>query len=234
MAKAVKLSVSLVIFLMLGVIVVAQNQEVKVEADKTTITIEGDNITLSSAENFGDEVVQNPCDKEGVMKLRAENKFAEVPEGLQNLGFGVGIGLSGLFRPEVNEVVMENGTVRITDEQWTRREFWLETHYLIYQSCLFDINRPYGHGPFAAVSVLNDQGLFNSVGLGWLVSLKRTEATDLENTSAFNVGVGVQFTGFDVLRDDLVEGEKIPAGAESNLLKRVDGLGWLIMVSFSF
>jgi hypothetical protein len=207
MAKAVKLSVVLIIFLLLGVIVIAQNQEVKVEADKTMITIQGD---------------------------RAENKFAEVPEGLQNLGFGVGIGLSGLFTPEVNEAVVENGTVRITDEQWTRREFWFETHYLIYQSCLFEINRPYGHGPFAAISVLNDQGLFNSVGLGWLVSLKRTEATDLENKSAFNVGVGVQFTGFDVLRDDLVEGEKIPAGAENNLLKRVDGLGWLIMFSFSF
>ncbi len=83
-----------------------------------------------------------------------------------------------------NILLKESVHTRLIEQKQFRREIWLESHYLWGDFCI-RIGEPgvwAGHGPFVAASVLSDGGFLNSVGLGYMVALKRDPENPDDNS----------------------------------------------------
>lgn len=232
MARIIKLA-GVLVFVLTAVIAIGDEPNSS-EEDTSTIIIKDNQVTITAPLEAPEPV--DPCDTSQNFRVNLVNgslrSAEQVPDFLKNLKFGLGIGVSTLPQPEVNKAEVVGGEVMITNQQQTRRQFWFETHYIVGQTCLKSIKRPLGHGPFVALNIVGDGGALNAIGAGWLVSLKRTEAADTTDTSAFNFGVGLQFTQFDMLGGGLKDGDEFTGSTIP--LKTVDGVGLLFMFSFSF
>jgi len=144
--------------------------------------------------------------------------------------FGVGIGVSRFSKDEVLETQIEEGLVRITDAQSTRRGLWLETHYLLDRFAPFDY---FSFGPFFGIQLLNggDEAI-NGIGFGIMASLKRKKKSDPDK-AAFNIGIGYHSTKIKVLGNGITEDQALPMGVESVRLRTKDESGILFMFSVS-
>ena len=154
--------------------------------------------------------------------------------GLGKFGFGLGIGVTALDREEIRDAVIENGIVRITDEEDVSRAIWLETHYTWDGWAQEKWKRTHtAPGVFFAVQASDDDSLFDAVAFGGLISFKRTRLSDKSNKLAFNIGLGIANKKIQVLGDGFAANEAIPDGVEGIRYKEIDETGPVLMFSFS-
>lgn len=144
--------------------------------------------------------------------------------------FGLGIGISDLSRADVLETQIEQGLVRVTDSEKTKRGLWLETHYLLDR---YAFGKYASHGPFFGIQVLEGDDVIKSVALGYMISLKRSPIKDKTSKTAFNLGLGLHTTKIKVLGNGIVEDQALPTGVESVRLKSKDETGVMLMFSVS-
>lgn len=181
-------------------------------------------------------------------RAEAERRAAEAtdtnppPGRLAGFGLAAGIGVVHLDDPEIADVTLENGIVRVGSEEDTINGFWLETHYTfakgkyavkeergksVYR------NRAFFHGPFLGVQVTDGADFLKTVGLGYMMSLKRNR-DDPEDKGAFNLGLGICNTQVHELIGGAADGEPLPEGMESPQLRQKNVLGGMLVFSFTF
>jgi len=179
----------------------------------------------------------------------AERKAAEqadanpAPGPLAGFGLAAGLGVISLNDPDISDVSVENGAVRVGTEEKLKNGFWLETHYTFAKgkyvaskkadgATVFR-NRALYHGPFLGVQVTDGTDFLKTVGLGYMISLKRNRE-DPEDKGAFNLGLGVCNTQIQELDAGAVEGQPLPEGQESVRLKKKNVVGGMLVFSFTF
>lgn len=176
-----------------------------------------------------------PCFAEEVGDLPSSQGQAPDPEAKDEsrfgqFSFGLGIGVSDLSKPDVLEPVIEQGVVRITDSEKTKRGLWLETHYLLDRYAF----GPYvSHGPYFGMQVADSEDIIKAVSLGYMVSFKRSPIKDKTSKAAFNLGLGLHSTKIKVLGHGIVEDEPLPTGVESVRLRSREDAGVMLMFSVS-
>lgn len=191
----------------------------------------------------------NKTTAETVAAAEAERKAAEeanvnpAPGPLAGFGLAAGIGVVGLGDPDISDVTVENGVVRVGTEEEIKNGFWLETHYTFARGKYVERknekgekifrNRAFYHGPFLGVQVTDGSDFLKTVGLGYMGSLKRNR-DDPEDKGAFNLGLGICNTQIQELDGGAVEGQPLPEGQESVRLKKKNVLGGMLVFSFSF
>lgn len=181
----------------------------------------------------GTDAPGDPPKEDGVEKdAVAENMKEEEKKagGLSDLGFAAGIGLSFHKEADIKEAEVRNGLVRVTDEAKKERALWLETHYQLVKFA----NNRFAFGPFLAVQVSDDDGLFDSLGAGFMVAMNRNTNPAAWSNLGFNVGVGVVSSTIRELGDGLKENQPLPDGEESIYFHKNDDIGWMVLFSFTF
>jgi hypothetical protein len=143
-----------------------------------------------------------------------------------NLGFGVGLGLStNVTGPNiVNSATIDaNGIVRVNTRANTTAGLILETHYYIWPwpKCV-DLplkpecggvqqadNRRWGTGPFVAVQPGSSQ-IIAAAGGGWMIGFRREKGA---MPNGFGLGVGYEaIPAAQVLGSEFVDGKPAPVG----------------------
>lgn len=161
---------------------------------------------------------------------------------LGGFGLAAGIGIIHLDDPDVSDVTLENGKVRIGSEDTTINGFWLETHYTFGRGAYVDkqiagkkvpVPRAFYHGPFLGVQVTDGEDFLKTVGLGYMISLKRKRG-DENDKGAFNLGLGLCNTRITSLADGVVENQALPEGMETPRTKKRNVRGGMLVLSFTF
>lgn len=179
----------------------------------------------------------------------ADRKAAEeadvnpAPGPLAGFGLAAGLGVISLNDPDISDVSVENGVVRVGTEEKLKNGFWLETHYTFAKGkyvarknskgATVYRNRALYHGPFLGVQVTDGTDFLKTVGLGYMMSLKRNR-DDPDDKGAFNLGLGVCNTQIQELDGGAVEGQPLPEGQESVRLKKKNVVGGMLVFSFTF
>lgn len=191
----------------------------------------------------------------GAAETKAVEEIDEEPTSLDttgldfdSLGFGAGFGIMTLNKRNIKTAEIENDIVRVTKREDHTKSVWLESHYLISTRWSDYIM----HGPFLALQVGSDNTVFDSYGLGWMISFQREKiqkASTAPSTkdggdsgdsgdssgdkTAFNIGVAFATTNVQVLGDGIVENAQIPTGVQNVRFRTENAYGLLVMVSFS-
>jgi len=179
----------------------------------------------------------------------AERKAAELadanpaPGPLAGFGLAAGLGVISLNDADISDVSVENRVVRVGTEEKLKNGFWLETHYTFAKGKYVASknaagvtafrNRAFFHGPFLGVQVTDGTDFLKTVGLGYMISLKRNR-DDPEDKGAFNLGLGICNTQVQELDGGAIEGQPLPEGQESVRLKKKNVVGGMLVFSFSF
>jgi hypothetical protein len=178
-----------------------------------------------------------------------------------SMGFGVGVGMMFLHQPQILDASLDNGIVRVKDEEEISKGLWLETHYLFDKYAPgrvaeyrkegkeatakgvsrksideFSLDHHYvSCGPFIGLQLdtTGQQDIVNSIAVGGMVSLKRTPINDPDN-SALNIGVGYTWTKINVLGDRVHANQPLPGGETSLRMKKVEEQGLMVIISFNF
>lgn len=167
---------------------------------------------------------------------------SQAADKLGGFGLAAGIGVIHLDEPDVSDVTLENGRVRIGSEDTTINGFWLETHYTFardeYAHKEIDgksvlVPRAFYHGPFLGVQVTDGEDFLKTVGLGYMISLKRKRG-DVNDKGAFNLGLGLCNTRITALAEGVVENEALPEGMETPRTKKKNVRGGMLVLSFTF
>jgi len=177
---------------------------------------------LEGEENNQEEAVNK---EKSIEQSKKESLFEPT-----QFGFGVGIGIARLNNKNIKSTVIENGIVRVTDEEDVSKSIWLETHYLFDKH---KFGRYTSHGIFIGVQLGSEDNLFDAFSFGYMISFKRTPIGDNANKSAFNIGIGWSNTKINILGDGIIENAALPTGAESVRTKTIDTNGPILMFSFS-
>lgn len=125
------------------------------------------------------------------------------------------------------------GKVFIGKEFDTQVALMIEVHYYWRTHTLTDagVAQLWGHGPFVATSAGGSEtaSLGKVFGFGYMVGAKR------EGSHSMNVSIGV-FTESDatMLRGDLVDGDITAAKDSTDLIRKKNAHGWMLMVSGTF
>jgi hypothetical protein len=148
-----------------------------------------------------------------------------------SLGFAAGVGVTFLSNRNIESAEVHNGVIRVTSEQKQQRGVWLESHYLL---CKWGANKRFGFGPFLGLQIGSEDGLFNAVGAGLIVAMRRAPLSPVFNNLGFNVGIGATSSKIQVLGDEMRANQALPTGEESVRFKDKDDVGLLVIFSFGF
>lgn len=179
--------------------------------------------------------------------LIAPNAIGQDPD-LQKLGFGLGIGISYLNKDNIVSARNDNGIVRITDYEETKRGLWLETHYMLdkYAFCTIP-DRLHGKkdedisshgcyaswGPFFGVQLFDQESnSFGAISFGAMVSFKRKPIGNADK-GAWNIGVGYHNSKIERLADGYEAGQTLPVGSTDVLKRKQTDRGLMLMFSFN-
>jgi len=175
-------------------------------------------------------------------RVAAEQAGVNPPAGFL-AGLAAGIGVISLGDPDISDVTLENGIVRVGKEESMKNGIWLETHFPFARGKYVERkgvdgrttfqNRVFYQGPFVGVQVTDGTDLIKTIGVGWMISLKQ-KRDDPEDKGAFNLGLGVCNTQVQELDSGATEGEPLPAGQESVRLKKKNVRGGMLIFSFTF
>lgn len=125
------------------------------------------------------------------------------------------------------------GKVFIGKEFDTQVALMIEVHYYWRTHTLQDagLAQMWGHGPFIATSAGGSEtaSLGKVFGFGYMVGAKR------QGSHSMNLSIGL-FTESDttMLRGDLVDGDMTTAKDSTDLIRKKNAHGWMLMVSGTF
>ncbi len=195
-------------------------------------------LTLSMMPTAATAQTKSPIARKDTAKSATQDTAAQNPRGqgdvpgdtLPRYGFGFGLGATFLGGHEVKAAIVENGLVRVTQEERVRVSAWLTTQYLFDR---FPIGLYTSHGPFVAAEVGSDVNVIHSLAAGYMISWKRTALTDPKHHSALNLGVGVAVTHIQKLGSGLEEDAPLPEGVESIRYKTTSSISLLVLFSFT-
>jgi hypothetical protein len=166
--------------------------------------------------------------------VEASKVFGAPAEGLGGFGFGLGYGAIALRGTgDVRAAVIDNGTVRVTEQERQKLGVWLSTSWAC-DRCGFGAKTSIGFGPFLAVQLGGNESTVSSVAAGIGFSFRNRRGHDGKAQFPLDVQIGYAQTKAKQLADGYRDGEAPPAGATQALLKSVTKGGPLLLVSYNF
>lgn len=166
-------------------------------------------------------------------KKEQERKATE--DSLKGFNFAVGVGTILLQGTDIRAAVVDQGVVRVTDEEKYKIGLWLSTNTYFAQS---DSKRS-RWGLFLATQLGgsgNNSDLLNSFAVG--LSFASQPGTNQSKGSpgnaplVFQIGYGV--TRIQTFADGYSNGMVLPAGTSQPLMKKTTRDGAVLLVSYGF
>jgi hypothetical protein len=155
---------------------------------------------------------------------------------LQNLGFGVAIGLQwNILKPSIitDASIDANGIVRVNTRANTNPGFMLEMHYLPWKRK----NGLTGFGPFVAIQPGGNNQIISAVGAGGMIDWKL--GSDPSGRKGFGLGLGyASIPAAKTLGDEFVPNKPAPVGSGGTPLairfETRDKGSVLLLLAFTF
>jgi len=162
-------------------------------------------------------------------KVELENQGKQEEEAQQKfygINWGLGLAFTSLDVDVINDVTIDNTTVRVNKKFSKRAIAMLESHYF------FSIGEKLGFGPYMAIGVAGDENVdpLKTYGGGLMFGAR----TDKKGGS-WNIGVGYfRDTEVAQLRDGVADNSTTTETDPQKLLTYNDQGGWMIMFSATF
>ena len=166
---------------------------------------------------------------EKIRMAESSAKQAENAKEFAGFRFGIGIALTSLKETQIDDITINQGMVSVNKSGKNRGSLMLETHKFVDTGTWKDDGIPYGHGPFLAISVTDDEGAdpFSAYGVGWMIGFKEEASA-----TSWNIGVGVFVnTEATVLRKGITDGQATSITDPKMLTTTQDEIGWMLMFS---
>lgn len=156
------------------------------------------------------------------IELEKQNKIAQ--SDLDKFGFGLGFGVMFLGDPDIKSAVIENDTVKITDEEDNKMGFWLTTSWIHDSWPTSQI----GFGPFFGIQLGGNNEIVNSVSAGIDFSFKR-----IAPSVPLDIQLGYGITRIETLAQGYTENSAAPTGSTQALKKKTTESGWVLIFSYN-
>ena len=166
--------------------------------------------------------------------LRVEEKITKAEESKTNesntkfagINWGLGLAFTKLDISAVDDVSIEDKTIRVNSTSKNRAVALVESHYFFG-----DGKDWWGHGPYMAIGLIAEDGIdpLSTYGLGYMLGFKNRDGT------SWNIGFGKYVnTGVPRLRDGLKDGGTTDETDPSKLLTKEDESGNMFLFSANF
>lgn len=214
--------------------------QIQQQADVTKInnTIKDARKTPEEVQSAKKEFIEKATETE--KKMQEAQKEAASVVSFQGLNWNPAIATLFYSDKVIDDITIyranetdATGKVFIGKEFDTQVALMIEVHYYWRTHTLVDagVAQMWGHGPFVATSAGGSEtaSLGKVFGFGYMVGAKR------EGSHSMNVSIGL-FTESDatMLRDDLVDGDITSAKDSTDLIRKKNAHGWMLMVSGTF
>lgn len=159
---------------------------------------------------------------------KAEKEDSDIKE-FGGFRFGVGISMIGMDDDNIENVTIENETIRVNETTRKRGALMLEAHEYIYETDWKWTGGRVGVGPFLAITITDEEGAdpFSSYGGGIMMGWKQPDSKN-----SWNIGLGAFVnTDHKTLRSGFTNGMTTTETDPSKLLETSDQTGWMLMFS---
>ncbi|NRB65230.1 MAG: hypothetical protein HRU40_19810 [Saprospiraceae bacterium] len=161
----------------------------------------------------------------GYEEIKAAVKEKDDKESFAGLNWGMGLGMTFLSEPIVEEVSIVNNTISVDQEREKRAMVMLESHWFYNDF----YNGNVGIGPFLSIGLVGEEGVdpLSAYGGGLMLGFKVPDSD-----ASWNIGVGwFTDTKAVLLKDGLSNGDSTTETDPSTLTHKRDKAGWMLMFS---
>ncbi len=152
---------------------------------------------------------------------KAGTKFA-------GINWGLGLAFTNLGVSAVEDVTIEDGSIRVNHQVENKAVALVESHYFFVHE---GRKSTWGHGPYLAIGLIAEDGIdpLSTYGVGYMFGFKNPDGT------SWNIGLGVYFDS-DVprLRDGIKDGDDTTEADPTKLITSKDEEGAMLMFSANF
>jgi len=165
-----------------------------------------------------------------------EQAALERKKNFTDFDWGIGVGVAFGDDQRVETAVIENGVVRVTEDDTDEARILLEIHKFFTP---FE-NKDIGVGPFAMVTAGGTGGdVLSSFGLGIMIGFRRDSDDSIKSTStssaSWNLGIGLVLDNdVMVLGDGIRANEALPEGVTDIRFKKESQDALAIIFSTTF
>lgn len=167
-------------------------------------------------------------------RVAANRRVVEQTREFAGRSFGLGVTFVRQFETHINEAVVSNDRVRVTDERDERLLILAELHhfFLIDEGTCTETDATgcatWGHGPFLALQGAGDDALEGG-GFGYMIGWRSRQ----DESQSFNVGLGLMYDPrVRRLAAGFRDGATLPTG--ETVVQFTDSSGWGLGLTFSF
>lgn len=162
-------------------------------------------------------------------KVEQSNKSIE--DNLKGFNFAAGVGSISLKTPDIRAAVVDQGVIRVTDEEKLKLGLWLSTNTYFFQTTT---NRS-RVGLFLATQLGGggSSDLLNAFAIG--LSFTSNHISNAKPGNAplvYQIGYGI--TRVQTFADGFSNGMTLPSGTSQPLFKKTTREGLVALVSYSF
>jgi hypothetical protein len=153
--------------------------------------------------------------------------YQETPQTLEKeaLNFGLGLGAIFLSKADVLGTTVDNGTVRVIDEESQKLGVWLTTSWVNGSWPSNDIKI----GPFVGIQLGGNKAFLNSLAVGLDLSFMK-----VKYGLPLDFQLGWAWTRTTQLANGYADNATLPAGSNTVLTKEVISNGFVFITSYKF